>query len=154
MIFPKDPAQVVRHPSQLYQMMLEGVLLFAILFWFSRKPRPRGVVSGLFLVCYGVFRFVVEFVREPDEHLQFVSFGWMTRGQQLSVPMILFGIGLIYWGYKNKVYAPPGIQSDGSERAEAKEPDESKTAIPEKNDDKKKRPAKPRAGTKRKKKNE
>lgn len=117
MVFPKDPDQLVRHPSQLYQMMLEGFLLFAILFWFSRKPRPRGVVSGLFLVCYGVFRFVVEFVREPDEHLGFVSMGWMTRGQQLSVPMILFGIALIVWGYRRGIFAPAETESDSKDSA-------------------------------------
>lgn len=121
MVFPKDPDQLVRHASQLYQVVLEGIVLFAILFWFSRKPRPRGVVSGLFLLCYGIFRFAVEFVRQPDEHLGFVSFGWMTRGQQLCIPMILFGVFLIYWGYRSKVYAQgvedtPKVQEKSSKK--------------------------------------
>lgn len=105
MVFPTDPG-VARHPSQLYEMFLEGIVLFAILFWFSSKPRPRGAVSGLFLVGYGCFRFAIEFVREPDAHLGFQALGWMTRGQQLCLPMILFGVALIYWGYtKNTIQA-------------------------------------------------
>ncbi len=120
MIFPKDPSGLVRHPSQLYQVFLEGVVLFAILFWFSKNPRPRGVISGLFLIFYGLFRFMVEFVREPDEHLGFVSFDWMTRGQQLSIPMMIFGAWLVYWGYKHQVFAPAETEklteSDNSEK--------------------------------------
>lgn len=105
MVFPTDPG-VARHPSQLYEMFLEGVVLFAIIFWFSRKPRPRGAVSGLFLLGYGCFRFTVEFVREPDAHLGFQALGWMTRGQQLCIPMMVFGIALIYWGYTSKAKVP------------------------------------------------
>jgi len=107
MVFPKDPDLIPRHPSQLYQVFTEGLLLFIILFWFSSKPRPRAVVSGLGLVVYGIFRFAVEFVREPDAHLGFVSFGWMTRGQQLCIPMVVVGAGLIIWGYRKNVFAPP-----------------------------------------------
>lgn len=93
MVFPKDPEQLARHPSQLYQAFLEGVLLFTILFWFSRKPRPRAAVASLFLVIYGIGRFSVEFVREPDAHLKAdLVFGWMTRGQVLSLPMIALGL--------------------------------------------------------------
>lgn len=114
MVFPKDLEQLVRHPSQLYQVCLEGILLFSILFWFSRKPRKRGMVSGLFLVCYGSFRFLVEFVREPDEHLGYVAFDWMTRGQQLSIPMIAFGFALFYLAHKHNKYAPAAIGSEGS----------------------------------------
>ena len=101
MIFPKDPLGLPRHPSQLYQATLEGLVLFIILYWFSRKPRPRGAVSGVFLIFYGLFRFVVEFVREPDSYIGFDLFGWMTRGQELSVPLVIIGLGLIiyaYWG--------------------------------------------------------
>ncbi len=95
MVFPRDPEQLVRHPSQLYQACLEGLVLFAVLFWFSRKPRSAGVVSGLFLVLYGIFRYVAEFFREPDVHIGFDLYGWMTRGQLLSLPMIALGLLLI-----------------------------------------------------------
>ncbi len=97
MVFPRDPEQLVRHPSQLYQAFLEGLVLFAILFLFSRKPRPAGMISGLFLVLYGLFRFSVEFVRAPDGHIGFDAFGWLTRGQLLSLPMIAVGLGLMVW---------------------------------------------------------
>ena len=85
-----------RHPSQLYQFALEGVALFALLWWFSSKPRPRGQVSGLFLLAYGAFRFLTEFAREPDSFLGYLALG-MTMGQWLCIPMILAGIGLIAW---------------------------------------------------------
>lgn len=100
MIFPNDPARLPRHPSQLYQFALEGVALFLILFIYSRRPRPRFAVSGLFLLCYGCFRFAVEFVREPDPQLGFVLFGWLTRGQELSVPMIVGGIWLLWLAHR------------------------------------------------------
>ena len=102
MIFPTDPLQLARHPSQLYQFALEGVVLFAILWIYSKKPRPTMAVSGLFGVCYGVFRFVVEFVREPDAHLGYLAFGWLTMGQLLSLPMILIGAALMAWGYRSE----------------------------------------------------
>jgi phosphatidylglycerol:prolipoprotein diacylglycerol transferase len=89
-----------RHPSQLYQLALEGIALFVILWWFSRGKRPAGSVSGVFLVGYGVFRFVVEFVREPDPQLGYLAFGWLTMGQVLSLPMIVIGIGLLMWAYR------------------------------------------------------
>lgn len=100
MVFPKDPLQIARHPSQLYQATLEGLVLFLILFWFSFKPKPRMAVSGLFLALYGAFRFGVEFFREPDSHIGFDVMGWMTRGQLLSVPMILLGIILLLLAYR------------------------------------------------------
>lgn len=91
-VFPKAGSEP-RHPSQLYEMFLEGILLFVILFWFSRKPRPAGAIGGLFLLLYGIFRFAVEFVREPDRHLaDSLLFDWMTRGQLLCLPMIAAGI--------------------------------------------------------------
>lgn len=95
MVFPGGGPEP-RHPSQLYEFLLEGVVLFALLWWFSARPRPRWAVSGLFLLGYGVFRFTVEFAREPDPHLGAVAFGWMTMGQLLSVPMILGGILLLF----------------------------------------------------------
>ncbi|MEE4378349.1 MAG: prolipoprotein diacylglyceryl transferase [Candidatus Competibacteraceae bacterium] len=89
-----------RHPSQLYEAALEGLLLFTILWLYSRKPQPMMAVSGLFLLCYGAFRFLVEFVREPDLHLGFIALGWLTMGQLLSVPMILFGVAFILFAYR------------------------------------------------------
>ena len=100
MIFPTDPAQLPRHPSQLYQFALEGVALFVILWLYTRKPRPVMSVSGLFAVCYGIFRFVVEFVRVPDAQLGYLAFGWLTMGQLLCIPMVLIGAGMMVWAYQ------------------------------------------------------
>lgn len=80
-----------RHPSQLYEAALEGLALFVILWLYSRKPRPMMAVSGLFLVCYGLFRFIIEFARTPDAHIGFIAFDWLTMGQLLSLPMVVFG---------------------------------------------------------------
>ena len=102
MVFPRDPLQLVRHPSQLYQFALEGVLLFALLFWFSSRSRPEKAVSGLFLIGYGSFRFLVEFFRQPDAHLGFIAFNWLSMGQLLSLPMIVIGAFLIYLAYQKK----------------------------------------------------
>ena len=99
MIFPSG-GPVPRHPSQLYQFMLEGVAMFLILWWYARKPRPAMAVSGLFLLLYGVFRFAVEFVRVPDAQLGYLAFGWVTMGQILSLPMILIGGLLMTLAYK------------------------------------------------------
>jgi len=96
MVFPFVDAQP-RHPSMLYELLLEGLLLFVILWLYSRKPRPTMAVSGLYLVCYGVFRFVVEFVRMPDVQIGYLAFDWLTMGQILSLPMII--IGLIFYIY-------------------------------------------------------
>ena len=90
----------VRHASQLYEAVLEGLLLFAILWWFTRRPRPRLAPSGLFLLCYGLSRFAVEFVRVPDEHIGYLAGGWLTEGQLLSLPMIVAGVGLLAWAYR------------------------------------------------------
>src|SRR5437588_650420 len=88
-----------RHPSQLYQFALEGVTLFIILYWFSSKPRPRGQVSALFLIGYGVLRFMAEFAREPDAFLGYLALG-MTMGQWLCVPMIALGVWLWTWSVR------------------------------------------------------
>ena len=104
MVF-RTGGNVARHPSQLYELALEGLVLFAILWLYSRRPRPVGAVSGLFLVCYGSFRLLVEFVREPDAHLGYLAFGWVTMGQVLSVPMILLGAWLL-WRAADSVSAP------------------------------------------------
>lgn len=83
------------HPTQLYEAALEGLLLFVLLWWFSSKPRSAPMVSALFLIGYGVFRFAVEWLRMPDAHLGYLAFGWLTMGQLLSLPMVLAGIGLL-----------------------------------------------------------
>ena len=93
MVFPQSGSAVPRHPSQLYQFAGEGLLLFAVLWWFSSRPRPIGRVSGLFLVGYGLLRFLAEFAREPDAFLGFLAFG-LSMGQWLSLPMVAAGIGL------------------------------------------------------------
>jgi len=99
MVFPRAD-EFPRHPSQLYQFALEGVALFLIVWFFSSKPRPRMVVSGIFLASYGVFRFIVEFARQPDSHIGFLYGDWLTMGQVLSTPMILIGIAFVVIGYK------------------------------------------------------
>jgi phosphatidylglycerol:prolipoprotein diacylglycerol transferase len=99
MVFPADPLQLARHPSQLYQFALEGVLMFTVLAWFAAQPRPTRAVSGVFSLTYGVVRFFVEFFREPDEHITYLALGWMTRGQMLSLPMIVLGVYLIATAY-------------------------------------------------------
>ena len=100
MVFPSDPEQLVRHPSQLYQCALEGVLLFIILWLYSAKPRPTIAVSGLFLICYGLFRFLIEFVRQPDKGIDFIAWNWLTMGQLLSFPMIVTGIVFMVYAYR------------------------------------------------------
>ena len=100
MVFPNDPLQLARHPSQLYQFALEGILLFFIVLWFSSRPRPRWAVAGLFSLGYGCLRFTAEFFREPDAHLGFQALGWVTRGQILSLPMILIGLFLLIMTYQ------------------------------------------------------
>ena len=96
-----------RHPSQLYEFLLEGVVLFAVLWLYSRKPRPRFAVSGLFALLYGVFRFCVEFVREPDAQLGFIAFDWLTMGQILSLPLILIGLLLLWLSRRAPTLLPP-----------------------------------------------
>ncbi|OGS91010.1 MAG: prolipoprotein diacylglyceryl transferase [Gallionellales bacterium GWA2_59_43] len=93
MVFP-NVDDLPRHPSQLYEFALEGVLLFALLWWYAKKPRPVGALSGLFLIGYGSFRFLVEFTREPDGHLGLLSLG-MSMGQWLSLPMVVAGFLLL-----------------------------------------------------------
>lgn len=102
MVFPTDPAQMARHPSQLYQFALEGVALFLILWLFSAKARPAGAVTGLFGIGYGVFRIVAEFFRQPDAHLGYLAFGWLTMGQLLSLPMVVAGIMIMVWAYRRE----------------------------------------------------
>ena len=94
MIFPHVD-NIARHPSQLYQFALEGLLLFVILWWFSRKQRAVGAISGLFLIGYGSFRFIAEYAREPDAYLGLLSLGF-SMGQWLSLPMIIIGIWMFF----------------------------------------------------------
>lgn len=102
MVFPTG-GPIIRHPSQLYELMLEGVVLFLILNWFVRKPRPAGAATALFFIGYGVFRFTVEFYREPDAHLGLFS-NMISMGQILSTPMIVVGVVIMIWAYtKNKI---------------------------------------------------
>lgn len=100
MVFPQAKDALVRHPSQLYQAFLEGVVLFLLLNWFRKRSPPVGAISGLFLVGYGIARIVVEFVREPDKQLGYVAWGWVTQGQVLSLPMVLLGLLFMVWAYK------------------------------------------------------
>jgi len=103
MIFPDiNAGGIARHPSQLYQAFLEGLLLFIILWWFSSRPRPVMAVSGLFLLLYGLFRSLVEFVREPDAHIGYLAGNWLTMGQVLSMPMIVGGAVLLLLAYREK----------------------------------------------------
>ena len=85
-----------RHASQLYEALLEGLALFIVLWSFGLKQRPRMAMSGLFLLCYGVFRFGVEFVRVPDQHIGYMAWGWLTRGQLLTFPMIVVGVIILF----------------------------------------------------------
>ena len=112
MVFPHVD-DLPRHASQLYQMCLEGLLLFVIVWVYSSRPRPRCAVTGLFGLGYGVFRFIVEFYREPDAHLGFVLCQWMSMGQLLSLPMIVIGAGMIWWAYQQPGAATP-LQSSGA----------------------------------------
>lgn len=105
MIFP-GAGTWPRHPSQLYEGLLEGVVLFVVLWIFASRPRKAGAVSGLFALLYGLFRFAVEFVRVPDVQLGYLAFGWLTMGQVLCLPLILMGL----WLLCRKAPAPTSAQ--------------------------------------------
>ncbi len=107
MIFPQSGTDLPRHPSPLYQFALEGLLLFALLWWYARKPRATGQVSGAFLVGYGVFRFIAEYFREPDGFLGLLSLG-LTMGQWLCIPMVLAGGAL--WVLAGRKPGPAEVQ--------------------------------------------
>jgi phosphatidylglycerol:prolipoprotein diacylglycerol transferase len=105
MWFPQaDREPHLRHPSQLYQFALEGIVLFAFLWWYARKPRPTGAVSGAFLVGYGVVRFIAEFARQPDDFLGLLAFQ-LSMGQWLSLPMIAIGAAMMLWAYRRPTAA-------------------------------------------------
>ncbi len=104
-VFGGAAGSVPRHPSQLYEAVLEGIVIFCVLFALSRKtpPRPRGTFIGLFLTMYGIFRFLVEFIREPDVQLGYLWGGWLTMGQLLSVPLIVAGAAVLIYAVKMKL---------------------------------------------------
>ncbi|MDT7836758.1 prolipoprotein diacylglyceryl transferase [Aquabacterium sp. OR-4] len=104
MVFPQAGSDLPRHPSQLYQFALEGLLLFVLLWLYARRPRALGQVSGLFLLGYGLFRFIAEYFREPDAHLGLLALG-MSMGQWLCVPMIAGGA--LLWAWATRRGAPP-----------------------------------------------
>ena len=105
MIFPQSGSEVPRHPSPLYQFALEGMLLFVLLWIYAKKPRGLGQVSGAFLFGYGVFRFIAEYFREPDDFLGLRALG-LSQGQWLCVPMIVIGIALWLWGRNRSASTP------------------------------------------------
>jgi len=106
MVFPQSGSMVPRHPSQVYQFLMEGLLLFVLLWFYARKERKPAQVSAMFLIGYGVFRFIAEFFREPDAHLVWLQQQTgMSMGQWLCVPMVLFGIGLWVWAERRPVPA-------------------------------------------------
>ncbi|MGD0842984.1 MAG: prolipoprotein diacylglyceryl transferase [Geobacteraceae bacterium] len=98
MVFPAG-GDLPRHPSQLYEAFLEGPVMFLILWILGRKERPTGVISWSFIALYGLFRFSVEFFREPDRQLGFIVENF-SMGQLLSFPMLLLGMGMVWWTYK------------------------------------------------------
>ena len=118
-VFP-GAGPLPRHPSQLYEAALEGLLLFIMVWVFSLKPRKVGAVSGLFALGYGVFRFAVEFVRMPDVQLGYLAFGWLTMGQLLCVPLILAGAWLLC--RKAPVLAPRMPQTEHKDAPRNKQP--------------------------------
>ena len=104
-VFGGAAGEIARHPSQLYEALLEGVVIFIVLFALSRKkpPLPRGTHFGLFLIMYGTFRFLVEFIREPDVQLGYLWGGWLTMGQLLSLPLVIAGIVILIYALKMKL---------------------------------------------------
>ena len=104
-VFGGAAGMMPRHPSQLYEAVLEGLVIFCVLFALSRKmpPRPRGTFVGAFLLLYGVFRFLIEFVREPDAQLGYLWGGWLTMGQVLSAPLVIAGIAMLVYAAKRKL---------------------------------------------------
>ena len=122
-VFGGAAGTMPRHPSQLYEAFLEGVVIFAVLYLLSRRmpPRPRGTFLGTFLVMYGCFRFLVEFVREPDVQLGYLWGGWLTMGQVLSAPLIVAGIALLIYAARTRhpqagpqEIQPPSVPGDAA----------------------------------------
>ena len=105
MVFPHTQDGIARHPSQLYEMFLEGFVLFAIVWWFANKPRPAGQVSAVFLMGYGFFRFLVEYTREPDAFLGLLA-GGLSMGQLLSLPMVAAGAIIFVASSRKSTHSP------------------------------------------------
>ena len=108
MVFPQSGSGIARHPSPLYQFALEGLLLFVMLWVYAKKPRGLGQVSGFFLVGYGVFRFIAEYFREPDDFLGLLALG-LSMGQWLCVPMVLAGVAMWWWGRGRPMPPAPAL---------------------------------------------
>jgi phosphatidylglycerol---prolipoprotein diacylglyceryl transferase len=106
MVFPQSGSMIPRHPSQVYQFLLEGLLLFVILWLYGRKERKPAQVSAMFLIGYGVLRFIAEFFREPDNFLGLLALG-MSMGQWLCVPMVIAGIALWLWAERRQPVLQP-----------------------------------------------
>lgn len=122
-VFGGAAGMMPRHPSQLYEAVLEGLVIFFVLFALSRKrpPRPQGTFLGAFLVLYGIFRFLIEFVREPDVQLGYLWGGWLTMGQVLSAPLIVAGIALLIYAARTRhpqagpqEIQPPSVPGDAA----------------------------------------
>ena len=122
-VFGGAAGKMPRHPSQLYEAVLEGIVIFCVLFALSRKrpPRPQGTFLGAFLVLYGIFRFLIEFVREPDVQLGYLWGGWLTMGQVLSAPLIVGGIALLIYAARTQrsqagpqEIQPPSVPGDAA----------------------------------------
>lgn len=122
-VFGGAAGMMPRHPSQLYEAVLEGLVIFCVLFALSRKrpPRPQGTFLGAFLVLYGIFRFLIEFVREPDVQLGYLRGGWLTMGQVLSAPLIVAGIALLIYAARTRhpqagpqEIQPPSVPGDAA----------------------------------------
>ncbi|NMP14864.1 prolipoprotein diacylglyceryl transferase [Thalassotalea sp. Y01] len=113
MVFPSDPLGLARHPSQLYEFFLEGVVLFFMVYFVNKHTKATGVAGGTFLAGYGAFRFIVEFFREPDAHLGFI-FSFISMGQILSLPMVIGGLALIIWGLNQHSNETSNKQTKGA----------------------------------------
>ncbi len=127
MVFPTGGPEP-RHPSMLYEALLEGIVLFVLLWVYSGKPRPRMAVSGWFLIGYGTFRTLIEFVREPDAHLGYLAFGWVTMGMVLTFPMVIFGVWLVRAAHRNPKFPEvKGLEGheDSAPSADERSPGES-----------------------------
>jgi phosphatidylglycerol---prolipoprotein diacylglyceryl transferase len=98
-----DVNGVSRHPSQLYEALIEGLLLFTVLWWFTSRPQPRLAAGGLFLLIYGAGRTLIETVRLPDEHINYLYGGWLTEGMLLCLPMIIGGLVILAYAYRKRL---------------------------------------------------
>ena len=100
-IFPTDPFGALRHPSQIYESFGEGLVLFLLLFYISKKNNNKGIVCSSFLIFYGSIRFIIEFFRQPDAHLGYIAFDFISMGQVLCIPMIIMGFFILMYSRKN-----------------------------------------------------